>query len=84
MLETTAASPLTPMTPDAVMSAFDYLQAVEAGATEAAVEFVAVEPRMPAPLVDVAERITVPVIALPGPDAGEPRDDTFALVVPVG
>ncbi|MGV4989124.1 hypothetical protein ACVB8X_43055 [Streptomyces sp. NRAIS4] len=34
---------------------------------------------MPELLVDVAERIVVPVTALPGPDAGEPCEDTFAL-----
>lgn len=34
---------------------------------------------MPELLVDVATRIVVPVTALPGPDAGEPCEDTFAL-----
>ncbi|TQK49887.1 hypothetical protein FBY35_0166 [Streptomyces sp. SLBN-118] len=79
MPETTIASPLAPMTPKAVMSAFNYLRAVEADDTEAAAEFVTVEPRMPALLLDVAERIVVPVTALPGPEAGEPCEDTFAL-----
>ncbi|MER8226097.1 hypothetical protein ABTZ58_37360 [Streptomyces sp. NPDC094143] len=37
------------------------------------------EPQMPELLVDVAERIVVPVTALPGPEAGEPSEDTFAL-----
>ncbi|MFD0214672.1 hypothetical protein ACFVH9_37745 [Streptomyces hirsutus] len=62
----TATTPLAPMTPDAAISAFTYLRA---GA----------EPRMPALLVDVAMRIVVPVTAMPGPDAGEPCEDTFAL-----
>ncbi|MFF7128076.1 hypothetical protein ACF07Y_45250 [Streptomyces sp. NPDC016566] len=44
-----------------------------------AAEFAGAEPRMPALLVDVAERIVVPVTALPGPNAGEPCADTFAL-----
>ncbi|MEV6962763.1 hypothetical protein AB0M97_27020 [Streptomyces sp. NPDC051207] len=34
---------------------------------------------MPELLVDVATRIVVPVTALPGPEAGEPCEDTFAL-----
>ncbi|MEU5646636.1 hypothetical protein [Streptomyces milbemycinicus] len=29
--------------------------------------------------LEYAERIVVPVTALPGPDAGEPCEDTFAL-----
>ncbi|MFF3934263.1 hypothetical protein [Streptomyces hirsutus] len=74
----TATTPLAPMTPDAAISAFTYLRAVQAGDT-AAREFAGAEPRMPALLVDVAMRIVVPVTALPGPDAGEPCEDTFAL-----
>jgi hypothetical protein len=54
------------MTPDAAISAFAYLRAVEADDAEAAAEFAGAEPRMPALLVDVAERIVVPVTALPG------------------
>jgi len=72
-------TPLAAMTPDAAISAFTYLRAVEAGDTEAASEFAAAEPRLAALLVDVAERIVVPVTALPGPEAGEPCGDTFAL-----
>lgn len=34
---------------------------------------------MPTLLVDVVERIVVPITALPGPDADEPCEDTFAL-----
>ncbi|MFJ6785887.1 hypothetical protein [Streptomyces yangpuensis] len=30
-------------------------------------------------LVDVVERIVVPVTALPGPEAGEPTTEMFAL-----
>jgi hypothetical protein len=67
------------MTPDAAISAFAYLRAVEADDAEAAAEFADAEPRMPALLVDVTERIVVPVTALPGPNAGEPCADTFAL-----
>ncbi|MCF3105352.1 hypothetical protein IPZ58_27710 [Streptomyces roseoverticillatus] len=67
------------MTPDAAISAFNYLRAVQADDTEAAREFAGAEPRMPELLVDVAERIVVPITALPGPDAGEPCTDTFAL-----
>ncbi|WP_258049536.1 hypothetical protein [Streptomyces finlayi] len=46
--------PLAPMAPDAVFSAFNYLRAVEAGGTEAAAGFADADPRMPAPLADVA------------------------------
>jgi len=60
------AVPLAPMTPHTVISAFNYLRAVQAGDTEAAAEFLAAEPAMPALLVDVAERIVVPVTARPG------------------
>ncbi|MER6146794.1 hypothetical protein ACWCQB_23730 [Streptomyces hirsutus] len=58
------AAPLAPMTPDAAVSAFDRLRAVQAGDAEAAAEFADAEPRMPALLVDVAERIVVPITAL--------------------
>ncbi|MFD3701258.1 hypothetical protein ACFWUZ_34960 [Streptomyces sp. NPDC058646] len=34
---------------------------------------------MPELLVDVIERIVVPVTTLPGPEAGEPSTETFAL-----
>lgn len=79
MPETTAASPLAPMDPDAAISGFNYLRAVEAGDVEAAAEFAGTQQQMAALLVDVAERIVVPVTALPGPDQGEPSEDTFAL-----
>ncbi|MHC3391079.1 hypothetical protein ACLQ2E_16720 [Streptomyces lavendulocolor] len=72
-------TPLAPMTPHAAISAFNYLQAVQADDTGAAREFADAEPRMPELLVDVAERIVVPITALPGPEAGEPSEDTFAL-----
>ncbi|MFD3570451.1 hypothetical protein [Streptomyces sp. NPDC058667] len=70
--------PLAPMTPVAVLSAFSYLRAVEAGDTEAATGFAGADPRMPALLVDAAERIIVPVTALCGIDP-DPCDDSFAL-----
>ncbi|MEV7130961.1 hypothetical protein [Streptomyces sp. NPDC093260] len=71
--------PLTPMTPHAAISAFNYLRAVQADDIDAARKFAGAEPRMPELLVDAATRIVVPVTALPGPDAGEPCEDTFAL-----
>ncbi|MFC7900165.1 hypothetical protein ACFUV1_08410 [Streptomyces griseoincarnatus] len=72
-------TPLAPMTPHAAISAFNYLRAIQADDIDAAREFAGAEPRMPELLVDVAERIVVPVTALPGPEAGEPCEDTFAL-----
>ncbi|MFJ6686279.1 hypothetical protein [Streptomyces werraensis] len=72
-------TPLAPMTPHAAISAFNYLRAVQADDIDAARAFAGAEPRMPELLVDVAERIVVPVTALPGPEAGEPCEDTFAL-----
>ena len=70
--------PLAPMTPDAVLSVFRYLRAVEAGDTEAAAGFADADPRMPELLADVAERIVVPITALCGIDP-DPCDDSFAL-----
>lgn len=70
--------PLAPMTPDAVLSAFRYLRAVEAGDTEAVARFADADPRMPELLADVAERIVGPVTALCGLDP-DPCDDSFAL-----
>jgi hypothetical protein len=79
MSQTTVA-PLAPMTPDAAISAFSYLRAVQAGDTEAAGEFAAAEPRLAAQLVDVAEQLVVPVTALlPGQDTGKACEDTYAL-----
>lgn len=72
------AAPLAPMPPDAVLSAFHYLRAVEAGNTEAATGFPRDDPRLPTLLVDVAQRLVVPVTALDGTDP-EPSDDSFAL-----
>ncbi|WP_445270407.1 hypothetical protein [Streptomyces sp. DSM 41634] len=77
MPDTTA--PLAPMTPHAAISAFSYLRAVQADDVEAAREFAGTEPRMAELLVDVVERIVVPVTALPDPEAGEPSTETFAL-----
>ncbi|MFF9981261.1 hypothetical protein [Streptomyces erythrochromogenes] len=78
MPETTTL-PMTPMTPDTAISAFGYLRAVQAGDVEAAREFAGAEPRMAGLLVDAVERIVVPVTALPGPEAGEPTAEMFAL-----
>ncbi|GGU61556.1 hypothetical protein [Streptomyces lavendofoliae] len=72
-------TPLAPMTPHTAISAFNYLRAVQADDADAAREFAGAETRMPELLVDVATRIVVPVTALPGPEAGEPCADTFAL-----
>ncbi|MFF5553838.1 hypothetical protein [Streptomyces olivaceoviridis] len=72
-------TPLTPMTPHEAISAFSYLRAVQADDVDAAREFAGTAPRMPELLVDAATRIVVPVTALPGPAAGEPCADTFAL-----
>jgi hypothetical protein len=72
--------PPAPMAPNEVISAFKYLRAVQAGDTEAAAEFVAADPAMPTLLVEVAERIVVPVTALCGIDP-EPCDGSFALEV---
>ncbi|MEV6251282.1 hypothetical protein AB0M38_34720 [Streptomyces sp. NPDC051742] len=72
-------TPLAQMTPHAAISAFNYLRAVQADDAAAAGEFADAEPRMPELLVDVAERIVVPVTALPSLEAGEPCEDTFAL-----
>ncbi|MET9995191.1 helix-turn-helix transcriptional regulator [Streptomyces mutabilis] len=57
----TTNMPLAPMTPDAAISAFSYLRAVQADDVEAAREFASGELRMPELLVDVVERIVVPV-----------------------
>ncbi|MER7048349.1 hypothetical protein [Streptomyces jumonjinensis] len=79
MPETTVTEPLAPLTPDAVISAFNYLHVVKADDAEAASGFAAAEPRMPALLVDIATRIVIPVTALPGPDTDTACADTFAL-----
>ncbi|MEV7676242.1 hypothetical protein [Streptomyces sp. NPDC088752] len=76
-----ASLPLASMTPDAAISAFSYFHAVQAGDVEAARGFDVPEPRMAELLVDVVERIVVPVTALPGPEAGEPSTEMFALEV---
>ncbi|MFF3020027.1 hypothetical protein [Streptomyces sp. NPDC057939] len=75
----TTTLPLAPMTPHTAISAFGYLRAIEADDTEDAREFAGTEPRMAELLVDAVERIVVPVTALPGPEAGEPTTEMFAL-----
>ncbi|MFF4647162.1 hypothetical protein [Streptomyces sp. NPDC001389] len=75
----TTSLPLAPMTPHTAISAFSCLRAVQAGYVEAAREFGGPEPRMAELLVDADERIVVPVSALPGPEAGEPTTEMFAL-----
>ncbi|MFJ4343177.1 hypothetical protein [Streptomyces sp. NPDC088915] len=78
MPENTTAIPLVPMTPDAVMDVFDHLRAVSVDDTEFAGELAAAEPRMPELIVDVVERIVVPVTTV-GERGPEPCDDSFAL-----
>ncbi|MFJ1930391.1 MULTISPECIES: hypothetical protein [unclassified Streptomyces] len=74
------AMPLAPMTPHAVVSAFNYLRAIEADDTEAAAEFAAAEPQMAALLVQVAERVVIPVTTLSHQEQEDvPCDDSFAL-----
>ncbi|MEU2395028.1 hypothetical protein [Streptomyces sp. NPDC007369] len=75
----TTTPPLAPMNPHAAISAFNYLRAVQAADIEAAREFAGAEPRMAELVVDAVERIVVPVTALPGPEAGEPTTEMFAL-----
>ncbi|MER6237648.1 hypothetical protein ABT185_16525 [Streptomyces clavifer] len=76
----TTTMPLAPMTPHAVMSAFNYLRAIEADDTKAAAEFAASEPQMAALLVQIAERVVIPVTTLPDQEQEEvPCDDSFAL-----
>ncbi|MFD6231343.1 hypothetical protein ACFWFZ_31460 [Streptomyces sp. NPDC060232] len=78
MPETTTL-PLAPMAPHAAISAFSYLRAIQAVEFEAADEFAGAEPRMAELLVDVLERIVVPVTSLAGPLGDEPCDAGFAL-----
>lgn len=72
-------TPLAPMTPHAAISTFNYLRAVQAYDIDTAREFAGAQPRMPELARRRAERIVVPVTALPGPKAGEPCEDTFDL-----
>jgi hypothetical protein len=70
---------LAPLPPRAVLLVFNYVLAVEAGDTEAAARFGGEDQELPALLVAVAERIVIPVVALPGPDEEAPCDKAFAL-----
>lgn len=80
MPKNTATAPLTPMLPDDVMLAFNFIRAIQAGDVDAAEDFAAGDyPSVAGLLVDVAERIVTPVTALPDQVAGEPCADTFAL-----
>ncbi|MFJ3505387.1 hypothetical protein [Streptomyces sp. NPDC090135] len=78
MPENTTALPLVPMPPDAVMDVFDHLRAVSVDDTEFAGELAAAEPRMPELIVDVVERLVVPVTTV-GERVPEPYDDSFVL-----
>ncbi|MEU3721496.1 hypothetical protein [Streptomyces sp. NPDC031705] len=76
MPETTTL-PLAPMTPDAAISAFSYLHAVQAGersrpCSTTSTSSSVIRGSVPA-------KIVVPVTALPGPEAGAPTTQMFAL-----
>ncbi|MGA5499415.1 hypothetical protein ACPCSP_34465 [Streptomyces cinereoruber] len=66
------------MTPQAVIDVFDHLRAVSVDNTEFAGELAAAEPQMPELIVDVVERIVVPVTTV-GERTAEPCDESFAL-----
>ncbi|WP_329438762.1 hypothetical protein OG906_34245 [Streptomyces sp. NBC_01426] len=66
-------------TPDPAIGAFSYLRAIQAGDFEAAHEFAGAEPRMAELLVDVVERIVVPVTSLVGLLLDEACDAALAL-----
>ncbi|MGW0537901.1 hypothetical protein [Streptomyces sp. NPDC003032] len=51
---------------------------VQTDDVDTARDFAGAEPRMPELLADAATRIVVPVTTLPGPDTGEPCEDSFA------
>ncbi|MFI5982498.1 hypothetical protein ACIBEA_16680 [Streptomyces sp. NPDC051555] len=76
MPENTVTAPLAPMTPRAVMSAFNYLRAIEADDTQAATEFADAEPQMASLLVQVAQRIVIPVTTLANQEQKEARATT--------
>ncbi|WP_435191950.1 hypothetical protein [Streptomyces sp. bgisy126] len=78
MPENTTTTPLAPMTPQAVMDVFDHLRAVSVDDSEFAGELVTAGPRMPELIVDVVERIVVPVNAV-GEHVPEPCDESFVL-----
>ncbi|MFE0776792.1 hypothetical protein [Streptomyces sp. NPDC058861] len=71
-------TPLAPISPQAVMDIFDHLRAVSVNDSEFAGALVAAEPRMPELIVDVIERIVVPVTAI-GERVPEPCDESFVL-----
>jgi hypothetical protein len=79
MSQTAATTLFGPMTPDAVRSAFSYLRAVEADDAEAAAELAAQEPELTQMLLDVAERVIVPVTVLIRDREEEPNASSFAL-----
>lgn len=76
----TAVTPLfAPMTPDAVRSAFNYLRAVEADDAEAAAEIAAQAPELTQMLLDVAERVIIPITVLIRDREEIPTASSFAL-----
>ncbi|MFH9983971.1 hypothetical protein ACH4ND_33155 [Streptomyces sp. NPDC017179] len=79
MSQTAATTLFGPMTPDAVRSAFSYLRAVEADDAEAAAELAAQEPELTQMLLDVAQRVIVPVTVLIRDREEEPNASSFAL-----
>ncbi|MCX4461460.1 hypothetical protein OOK58_01960 [Streptomyces sp. NBC_01728] len=79
MSQTPAAAPLAPMSPNAVMTAFHFVQSVQAGDTDTAGMLAGAEPRLRELLIDVADRIVTPITALPSAAEGDPCTDSFAL-----
>ncbi|WP_030221086.1 hypothetical protein [Streptomyces bikiniensis] len=78
MPENTTITPLVPTTPQAVMDVFGHLRAASVADSEFAGELVVAGPRMPELIVDVVERIVVPVTTV-GERTAEPCDESFVL-----
>ncbi|WP_143659092.1 hypothetical protein [Streptomyces sp. SA15] len=72
MSQTPAAMPLAPMSPNAVMTAFHYVQSLQEGDTETAGMLANAQPRLRTLLIDVADRIVTPITALPSAAEGDP------------
>ncbi|HUR06636.1 MAG TPA: hypothetical protein VM347_29100 [Nonomuraea sp.] len=79
MSQAPATAPLPLMTPDSVMTAFNFLRSLQVGDTEMARVTERVEPRLRELLIDVAERIVPPITALPSANEGDPCTASFAL-----
>jgi|tagenome__1003787_1003787.scaffolds.fasta_scaffold20781204_2 hypothetical protein len=79
MSQTPAVAPPAPMSPNAVMTAFHYVQSLQEGDIETAGMLANAEPRLLTLLIDVADRIVTPITALPSAGEGDPCRDSFAL-----